>query len=120
MPLAQAPLSAFAGGGSEADEGFLDSQSGRFGGQVAQAMTARARDVREPLKRTVLDPERGAQRRKNNEIKFGNQHCMAFVPVLSHAALPGAARARTAGRVHAVLGRKPDAPPGGRSSVTAT
>ena len=30
MPLAQAPLSAFAGGGSEADEGFLDSQSGRL------------------------------------------------------------------------------------------
>jgi hypothetical protein len=38
MPLAQAPLSAFAGGGSEADEGFLDSQSGRFGGQVVQAI----------------------------------------------------------------------------------
>jgi len=28
----------FAGDGSEADEGFLDSQSGRLGGQVAQAM----------------------------------------------------------------------------------
>jgi len=31
--------------------------------------TARARVVREPLKRTVLDPERGAHRRNNNEIK---------------------------------------------------
>jgi hypothetical protein len=66
-----------------------------------------------------LDPERGARRRKNNEIKFGNQHYMAFVPVLSHAALQGAARARTTGRVHAALGRKPDAPPGGCSPVTA-
>jgi hypothetical protein len=82
--------------------------------------TARARDEREPLKRTVLDTECGAQRRKNNEIKVGNQLYMAFVPVLSpHAALPGAARARMPGRVHAVLGRKPDAPPGGRIFVTA-
>ena len=86
--------------------------------------TARARDEREPLKRTVWTLSAAAsstkRRRKNNEIKIGNQLYMAFVPVLSlRAALPGAARAHTSGRVHAALGRKPDAPPGGCTPVTA-
>jgi hypothetical protein len=68
-----------------------------------------------------LDPERGARRRKNNEIKIGNQLHMVVVPVLSlHAATRGVARARTTGCGHAALGRISDAPPGGRSSIAAT
>jgi hypothetical protein len=67
-----------------------------------------------------LDPERGACRRKNNEIKFGNQLYMVFLPVLSlHAAPPGAVRARLRGPDHAALGRPMDAPPGGRILVPA-
>jgi hypothetical protein len=66
-----------------------------------------------------LDPERGARRRKNNEIKFGNQLYMVVVPVVSLlAAPPGAARARLAGPDHAVLGRKPGAPPRGRTRAS--
>jgi hypothetical protein len=67
-----------------------------------------------------LDPERGARRRKNNEIKFGNQLYMVVFPVVSLLAAPrGAARVRVAGPDHAVLGRKPGAPPrrGARVSV---
>jgi hypothetical protein len=66
-----------------------------------------------------LDPERGARRRKNNEIEFGNQLYMVVVLVVSPlAAPPGAARARLAGPDHAVLGRKPGAPPRGRTRAS--
>jgi hypothetical protein len=65
-----------------------------------------------------LDPERGARRRKNNEIKFGNQLHMVVAPVKSlQAAPPGAAWPRLAGPDHAVLGRKPVAPPRRRDRV---
>jgi hypothetical protein len=66
-----------------------------------------------------LDPERGARRRKNNEIKFGNQLYMVVCPVVSLLAAPrGAARVRVAGPDHAVLGRKSGAPPRRRTRVS--
>jgi hypothetical protein len=87
---------------------------------VARAIDCAGPRKREPLKRTVSDPERGAQRRKNNEIKFGSQLYMVFVPALARRASPGATSARAAGRFHAALGRTPEAPPGGRADVAST
>jgi len=60
----------FAGDGSEADRASWIRSRAALAAVWRKPWTARARVVREPLKRTVLDPERGARRRKNNEDQF--------------------------------------------------